>query len=49
MIRINLLNSHRDPADGLEAVVAATGASAFTNRREIILGSLFLAFGAGLR
>lgn len=48
MIRVNLLSNRREPVDGLEAAIAATGASAFINRREIVLGGLFLVLGAGI-
>lgn len=48
MIRVNLLQNRREPVDGLEAAIAATGASAFVNRREIVVGALFLALGAGI-
>lgn len=48
MIRVNLLQNRREPVDGLEAAIAATGASAFINRREVVVGALFLALGAGI-
>jgi len=48
MIRVNLLKNRREPVDGLEAAIAASGPSAFINRREIVAGALFLALGAGI-